>query len=502
MAEAFATAASVLQVAEVGFSLATTLYKYATSVKGAEKEIKKIAREVKLTSKVLERTYEQLKADRQAQLCTEDALSDLEDALEGCKEAFQEVEGSLNKSLKPDSEGKLYTSTFDKFKWPLRSNKLEVLRANLEKLKTTLLLMLTVLAYGNRLSQNKAMHASVKIELTLEELQIQNLVQAKEEATQRYEELRIAFQRLEARIDQNTNAFANPAMPHADPTVATIAMLPSFEAPASGDTMHHGIPADVSSGLALCASAASKLTMSIDDATKKWQSEQELEQSAIAKCLNETTGAVHSLASMAAGNHALQDYQMQLMLQERQNKKTLLMARQEQHAPQQMQSQQPQVMTDSASQHKSKAGDQALIEYQEQMRLLDLQCVGRRQVPHVKEMSNSPIQQQGKHLPPQLPAYYLGSSQDFTSCSASSAPFGSVAGVDLDSNDSQFSRWDSGDVLDNFDFDCFSVPEKNAAGEFDLSDVLLEDEHEDLGESDDDGALVGRLLKRWTRVDI
>lgn len=34
------------------------------------------------------------------------------------------------------------------------------------------------------------------------------------------------------------------------------------------------------------------------------------------------------------GNHALQDYQMQLMLLEQQNKKRLLMARQEQDGPQ------------------------------------------------------------------------------------------------------------------------------------------------------------------------
>lgn len=32
-----------------------------------------------------------------------------------------------------------------------------------------------------------------------------------------------------------------------------------------------------------------------------------------------------------SGNHALQDYQMQLMLLEQQNKKRLMMARQEQH---------------------------------------------------------------------------------------------------------------------------------------------------------------------------
>ena len=36
-------------------------------------------------------------------------------------------------------------------------------------------------------------------------------------------------------------------------------------------------------------------------------------------------------AGAQSGNHALQDYQMQLMLLEQQNKKRLMMARQEQH---------------------------------------------------------------------------------------------------------------------------------------------------------------------------
>lgn len=157
MAELFGTAAGVLQVAEVGFNLASTLYKYASTVKGAERDIKRIARDVKLTSKVLERTHQQLKADQQGQLVTDDALFDLEDVLDGCREAFQEVDDALQKSMK-SSAGKSSISFTEKLKWPLKQDKLEVLRANLEKLKTTLLLMLSVLAYGSKMQQRYADH--------------------------------------------------------------------------------------------------------------------------------------------------------------------------------------------------------------------------------------------------------------------------------------------------------------------------------------------------------
>ena len=44
-------------------------------------------------------------------------------------------------------------------------------------------------------------------------------------------------------------------------------------------------------------------------------------------------GPTPGVANGGPGSHALQDYQMQLMLLEQQNKKRLLMARQEQDAP-------------------------------------------------------------------------------------------------------------------------------------------------------------------------
>src|ERR1700733_592056 len=43
-------------------------------------------------------------------------------------------------------------------------------------------------------------------------------------------------------------------------------------------------------------------------------------------------GAMQGPGGATGGNHALQDYQMQLMLLEQQNKKRLLMSRQEQHS--------------------------------------------------------------------------------------------------------------------------------------------------------------------------
>src|ERR1700761_5528759 len=142
----------VLQVAQSGFSLANTLYNYATSVKGAEKDLKAIAKDVELTSKVLQQTHEQIKKDKDADLRTSEAIDVTGDVLKGCSDAFQEVDEALKGSIKTGSDGKASVTMTGRLKWPLKSSKLEVLRANLEKLKTTLLLMLSVLAYGRKLS--------------------------------------------------------------------------------------------------------------------------------------------------------------------------------------------------------------------------------------------------------------------------------------------------------------------------------------------------------------
>jgi hypothetical protein len=161
MVEPIGAASGVLGVAEVGFSLAATLYKYASSVKSAEKELKAIAKDVELTSKVLKQTHEQIQRDQNVKLCTSEALDLTSDVLSGCQDAFREVDEALKGSIKTDANGKPSVTIGARMKWPLKSGKLEVLRANLEKLKTTLLLMLSVLAYGRKvLDRYVSLHSS------------------------------------------------------------------------------------------------------------------------------------------------------------------------------------------------------------------------------------------------------------------------------------------------------------------------------------------------------
>ncbi|EME80016.1 uncharacterized protein MYCFIDRAFT_198360 [Pseudocercospora fijiensis CIRAD86] len=191
--------------------------------------------------------------------------------------------------------------------------------------------MLSVLAYGSKVSQRHKQpdFGSIKVELALEKLQIQNLVQAKDEATQRFEQLSAAFQNLEAGLNASEPTSASPV-----PGNSMISMLSSIDpqtavlAPATTSEIESTDIDTTSNCLKLCANAVRKLASSIDAATQRWEASRALEYVAIQSALNKTTKAVTLL--QASRNHDLSDYERQLMLLDEQNKKRILMARQEQ----------------------------------------------------------------------------------------------------------------------------------------------------------------------------
>ncbi|PPJ60459.1 hypothetical protein CBER1_07355 [Cercospora berteroae] len=305
MAEIIGTAASVIQVAEAGFSLATTLYNYSKSVKSAEKDIKKIARDVNLTAKVLQRTHEQLKADVSGKSCTNEAIHDLEEVLEGCREAFQEVDDALTKSTRVGADGNFTISMTEKLKWPLRSSKLEVLRANLEKLKSTLLLMLSVLAYGTRVSQAAvAANMKVKVELTLDKLQVEGLIDAKNGAEERFEELRKKFEELELKASGNVHETDDIGVTAGGASANIAVALPGAEAPHNEITSIDSTDPSDSLAIALqhCASTVGFLALCIDSSTEQWRNTRTFQPHSIDISLHESVEVIRKLKEEAASH--------------------------------------------------------------------------------------------------------------------------------------------------------------------------------------------------------
>jgi len=148
MAEPFSIAAGAFQVADAGIKLAKTLYEYLDAVRTANKHLKTIVLEVRVTSLTLE-SLESLLQDRDAEkLCSSNVVCDAQDAFDGCKAAFVEVDEVFKTVVKLGADGRASVSATGRWAGPFRKGKVEMLQANLETLKNTLLLMLSVLSFA------------------------------------------------------------------------------------------------------------------------------------------------------------------------------------------------------------------------------------------------------------------------------------------------------------------------------------------------------------------
>ena len=138
---------SILQVAGIGVQLVKTLYTYGKSVHDSQNEIAAVAREVELTCQVLDNLAKVLQQDNAQSMCSATLKADASNTLNGCKAAFKELDSALQTTLKSQkgvkSKSRLPFST--RAKWPLDKTKIASLQSNLERLKTTLSLMLDVI---------------------------------------------------------------------------------------------------------------------------------------------------------------------------------------------------------------------------------------------------------------------------------------------------------------------------------------------------------------------
>lgn len=143
--------ASILQIASCGLKLSITLYTFAESVSTADKNIKHIAKDVSLTSAVLHELGISLENDKQHMVTSENAIKTAEEVVHECSGIFDDIDITLQKGMKK-VRGRLGRLNVERLKWPFLQPKMELLRSNLERLKSTLILMLSVLAYAHKVN--------------------------------------------------------------------------------------------------------------------------------------------------------------------------------------------------------------------------------------------------------------------------------------------------------------------------------------------------------------
>lgn len=176
MAELLGLVASIVQVAGAGIQLSKTLYDYVDGVATADRRTKDIATEIKMASIVIEELRDVFKHEETASLVSKKAVQTANDTITECSTLFAQIDATLKKSKK---------NTFGRLAMPFHDTKLELLRSHVDKLKSTLQLLMQVLTHAYQV-------ASRKLDRAAEEHQreeIKKLLDKKDESTKKHEEL-------------------------------------------------------------------------------------------------------------------------------------------------------------------------------------------------------------------------------------------------------------------------------------------------------------------------
>ncbi|KAI7283875.1 hypothetical protein KC345_g2725 [Hortaea werneckii] len=230
MGDPFSIAVGALQVAEVGFKLCDTLHSSVQNFKNAEKDVKRVAGEVKTASWALKQLGALLQQDEAIKRTTPGAILEASTALDQCSEAFAEVQIILP-AAGSDSTASISAAT--RFKWATRKSKVDALLANLERLKTTLVLVFKVISYAKEIASTSKDSATDQMDMRF---QLETLIKSKNEAVRRYEELVKSLNKTRLGDDSKIALGLN-AGSQGFPAVLKLISLPSNHAsPAQGNT--------------------------------------------------------------------------------------------------------------------------------------------------------------------------------------------------------------------------------------------------------------------------
>ena len=155
--------ASVLQVADIGARLSVKLYRFCNAAVNADESITFISKVISHTSDILRELGRCLENDHEAQLCSENAFRTTIAIVDDCRIVFEEIDQALMDKMTgmglDEKPGQPEPAVFERSTWPFLQPRIELLWNNLDKLKSTLHLMLGVLIYA-RLVAEKYVYVS------------------------------------------------------------------------------------------------------------------------------------------------------------------------------------------------------------------------------------------------------------------------------------------------------------------------------------------------------
>ncbi|KAE9981415.1 hypothetical protein EG327_006223 [Venturia inaequalis] len=186
--EVLGAAASLIQIADAGLKL----YNYIDSIASANKRITRVAKNLETTCNVVKEIGEVFQRQETARLVSKSAVKMAQDAAEECNSMFGELREAVGKS------------GGNRFGFPFREGRLEVLSLQLEKLKSSLLLLMALLIHARVLVDGDLGRESE------ERKEIRRLIVARDADLIRFEELRRSHDLLIANLLPSTSVPVAP----------------------------------------------------------------------------------------------------------------------------------------------------------------------------------------------------------------------------------------------------------------------------------------------------
>lgn len=149
--------ASIIQIADVGLRLCLRLYTFGETVASADRSISAISNDVSLTSSVLKELGRTMGGEK-GRIYSDNAVKTAETVVKECSKVFQEMESLLLNKVPqlhsaPTNRKSSAAILLERLHWPAIKGKIEFMRSNLDRMKSTLTLMLNVIIYAQQVSE-------------------------------------------------------------------------------------------------------------------------------------------------------------------------------------------------------------------------------------------------------------------------------------------------------------------------------------------------------------
>lgn len=132
--------------------LSVKLCSFYRQIKDADHSAQRLASDVSLTCSILHQLGKTLEQDSQTKLCSQQAFLTAQEVLEECERIFKQIQDAIEKK-DPGSGKSRWERGTRRLTIVILGPDLEVLKSHLDRLKSTMLLMLNVIMYAREINR-------------------------------------------------------------------------------------------------------------------------------------------------------------------------------------------------------------------------------------------------------------------------------------------------------------------------------------------------------------